>query len=185
MSVPASVGLLVLKNSAAAVSFGTGTRWHCCSLGGSSVWIKCLWKVLGRQLCKTETILFCIRDQACGQVEGLSPARVELRRMLSVRVSAEWVNKPTSGVVRMSFMGCLGSTTECNAALTLLWIDFSECHATQMRSLCQTVWVKPVTWSLTYSLWERSAVDEVIRKVQRSWVFVGRGGCARRTVYSK
>lgn len=79
----------------------------------------CLWKVLGRQLCKTETIIFCTRDQACGQVEGLPPEHVELRRMLSVRVSVEWVNKPTSGEVRVSFMACLGSTTECNAALML------------------------------------------------------------------
>lgn len=56
----------------------------------------------GDRPCHTEfadAAAFPCRDQACGQVEGLPPEHVELRRMLSVRVSAEWVNKPTSAVV--------------------------------------------------------------------------------------
>lgn len=42
-----------------------------------------------------------------------------------------------------------------------------------MRSLCQPVWVKSVIRSLTYSLWEHSTKDEVIRKVQESHAFGG------------
>lgn len=87
-----------------------------------------------------QTLILCTRCQARGQVDSLEGG--ELRGMLSTRVSAEGVNKPT--VVRVPFTACLESIAECNAVLTLQRIDFSECHAIQMRRLCQPVWVKPI-----------------------------------------
>lgn len=142
-----------LQRKKTEISHDVGEKWHCCDSGGTWGVNFLSVKIVGGHLCKTETFILYTWYHAHGQ------GKVCLHSMGNwegYSVPEFLLNGSISPLMRWCLSGpaCLETTAECNVALTLQWIDFSECDVKQMRSLCQPVWIKSVIQSPIYSLWK-------------------------------